>query len=228
MKKCGYTNCKPCTFDGYELTDRLFLYDFLRQFSDSALIDVGAHVGLYGYSISSMLAADKERTGADHRCRIISIEPDNRVFSVLTDNVGSANTWQCAAWQTEAILWFTANGQPHGHVLVDRPDADCLRIQGRPIDDMVGSMPDIVAIKIDTEGTEYRVLAGALSLLQQATSVAMIVEISNDHLEPYGDTVEHILALCDDLELTAVDERQLIEVDKGFKRNVRFVKGYTP
>lgn len=230
MKKCNHKNCKPCTFDNYELDDREFLYTFLRQFSDSTLIDIGAHVGLYGHSIHQMLAVDQHLTGKLHRCKIISIEPDNRVFRALLDNVGESNTWQCAAWDSNADLWWTSgNGRPHGHMLADRaPDLDCTKTKGHPLDKLVGSTPDVIALKIDTEGSECRVLTGARSLIQQASYVAMVIEMSTDHLKSYGDAPEDILELCNLAKLTAVDNRQLTDIDNGFKRNVRFVKGYTP
>lgn len=235
MIKCGHKNCNSCNTDGYEWADRVFLYRFLATHGDSVFIDVGAHVGLYVNSINQLLHQNEAYKAT---CRMLSIEPDMEVATSLYHNTIPHTVMLMAAWHKNGALRLVKEGRAHGSIALELPTSKELHttMVGPPSDfpvpgvtvDLLTMQLDLVAdtlaMKIDVEGAELFVIEGAIRTLHGSSIGALVIELSNEHLEKYGVKVDAVMALLDDLRYRPVDARQISDVNIGHMRNVHFTK----
>lgn len=227
MIRCGHEICNACNTEAYEWDERIFLYRFLATHGDSVFVDVGAHVGLYGRTISELL--DKNAT-YDKTCRIMSIEPDLGTIGILMHNVPDGMVFAMAAWNRAMKLYLHKNvtgGKENAHGLVSATQisSDDVFTIGIPIDFLFYSeFPKTLAIKVDVEGAEYETLNGMEESITVADHVAIVVELSNRHMSIYGRSPEDVVKLLANRDVHPVDGKQLLDVAQGKKRNVYFVK----
>jgi len=147
----------------------------------SLVLDVGANVGEFGTEL--------RRFG--YRGRIVSFEPLPSVYGRLEQRVDSDPLWhsvRCALGRTAGMveLNVAANGGASSSVLpmLDRhreaaPNAayiESLAVQQRTLDD--AALPfvqpvDRVLLKIDVQGYEHEVLAGASEVLSRCQAVQL-------------------------------------------------------
>jgi FkbM family methyltransferase len=125
--------------------------EVINQFHDSLFLDVGAHIGKHSVF------------GAKMGNRVISVEPDRRIFPYLRRNLEingfpDSECFNYAAWNRDEWLTFyggddivRGNLTEHGKVVA--------RVFARPLDVMLrGRIPDL--IKIDVEFSELEALQG--------------------------------------------------------------------
>jgi len=125
---------------------------------EESFLDVGAY---RGDSVAEFLAA----TGGDFK-RIWAWEPQPAAFRHLAAFLRTlpeekASAWQLAAWDKPAVL-FLSNERGRGSRVGCRPTGRFVAAQ--KIDDMLGGS-SVTYMKLDVEGAEARVLAGAAGLL---------------------------------------------------------------
>ncbi len=176
------------------------------------VVDVGANVGY----LTSLAAA---RAGADGR--VISYEPHPAVFGMLSANVArwrehsevaSVDARQAAVSDHEGTAELSSGPLFHVNMgLAALADADApagtnganrIRVDVHTLDDVLGETP-VGLLKIDVEGHEPEVLAGARHLLERGLIRDIVFE---DH-DPYPDAstklVEdagyHLVSLENDL-----------------------------
>lgn len=159
------------------------VYCGLHEFEDMALvlhalrpgdlfIDIGANVGSY-----SMLAGVAGAT-------VLAIEPIPDTFSWLARNIGvnaladRVHALNLGLGRNESLLRFTGGLDTVNHVLADGESAeDVLEVPVRTLDAVLeGRSPTL--IKIDVEGFETEVLAGAVRALADPGLVALIMELN--------------------------------------------------
>jgi FkbM family methyltransferase len=161
-----------------------FVLHYLRD--TDRFVDVGANAGSY-----TVLAAGA--VGA----ATLSLEPVPSTFERLIDNVNVnrlaslVECLNCAAGAEDGELAFSAGSDTMNHVLAaDEPAARALRVPVRRLDDVVlRDRP--VFLKIDVEGFEAAVIAGARALL--ASVDGMIIEM-NGSSRRYGGDDTHLHA----------------------------------
>jgi FkbM family methyltransferase len=165
------------------------------------LLDIGANVGMY-----SIFAA--QTRGA----RVFAFEPESQNYAILNRNIHLNGLSQrvsayCAALSDRA-------GFSHLHLSMFIPGASChsygapLDHDNRPVvshfaqgciattvDDLVasGAMPVPAHIKIDVDGLEHMVVAGARATLADRGVRSVLVEI-NTALEEHWEVVDALLA----------------------------------
>jgi FkbM family methyltransferase len=170
----------------------------LRQ--GDTFIDVGANVGYY-----SLLASKIVRTEG----RVIAIEPLAESLEILKSNltINLANNVRCAdvaAWDTnELITIFTKRSNyVSGVSTVVGSWAKLWKLKklrpvaGRRLVDIVLRAEAVNAriIKIDVEGSEWRVIQGMEGLLEACRAdVEIILEISPWLLKSEGKTCQDVL-----------------------------------
>ena len=154
------------------------IYTGLSDFADCSLllhllregdlfVDVGANVGVYTVLAAGALGA-----------RVVSIEPVPETFGKLCANLRVNNIVDKVAphniglGRAEARLRFTANQDTTNHVIEDEAwSGPSILVPGSTLDAVLnGSTP--VLIKIDVEGWESEVLAGAAATLRSPSSWA--------------------------------------------------------
>ena len=138
--------------------------------SDVTLIDCGADIG----TVSAHLVA---------RCpnirNVVAFEPNPAAYSVLAQNVGALGVRGAA--RNAAVADFSGRGQlvnapddPSAHAMFIEP-SDGGSIPVERVDDL-GLTPSACAIKIDVEGSEATVVAGAQRTIQSAGQVVVAFE----------------------------------------------------
>ncbi len=171
----------------------------------SLVLDVGANVGEFGTEL--------RRFG--YRGRIISFEPLPSVYARLEQRAGSDPLWdsvRCALGRTAGTveLNVAANGGASSSVLpmLDRhreaaPNAayiESISVQQRTLDE--AALPlvqplDRVLLKVDVQGYEHEVLAGASEVLSRCQAVQL--ELSLLPLYEGGLLYREVIALMDSL-----------------------------
>jgi len=162
-------------------------------------LDVGANVGIY-----TILAA------VARQAKVVAFEPESQNYALLNRNIqangvsGSAAAY-CGALsdrsgasslylsQFEAGLSCHSLGAEVGFDLAPRPSAFVQGAFSYRLDDLVesGAVPVPDHIKIDVDGFEHKVIAGARVTLARAGVRSVLIEI-NHNLEEHLDLVDEL------------------------------------
>jgi FkbM family methyltransferase len=162
-----------------EFEEMSFLLHMLRQ--GDRFLDVGANAGVY-----SVLAAGA--VGA----RCISIEPVPSSYNNLLDNLrinnlsDSVQALNIGAGSERGSLYFTTNADTRNRVILAGGQHDLLAVTVDTIDNICQGrnfIPDM--IKIDVEGFEGNVIAGAKNTLNNSALKCVLMEVF-EKVNPYG------------------------------------------
>ena len=225
---------------GYDLTPRrkaksphVQLLAVLAHFRISCVLDVGANVGQYGATLRAW----------GYRGRIVSFEPQVEPRAALERRAAADPGWQVAprmalgAHRGEIEIEVSAESDmssilPQSALLRQvSPSSAVVRKETVPLrrlDDVAGAYlrPDDRAfLKIDTQGYEREVLAGAGSLLERLAGIQLemsLVPLYQDERDFRG-TLDHLAAAGFEphLLLPGYFERKLarqLQVDGVFMR----------
>ncbi len=168
----GMTGATGNVYAGlHEFTDMAFALHLLRP--DDLFVDVGANVGSY-----TVLAAS---VGA----RCISIEPIATTFKHLVRNLHLNNlsdrveVRNIGVGSAKGTLKFTSSLDTVNHVIDDHENSDA-GVCEVAVDtlDSVAAAAEPVLVKIDVEGFETEVIAGAEQVLSNESLLAVIMELN--------------------------------------------------
>jgi FkbM family methyltransferase len=152
-----------------------FVLHALRE--DDLFVDVGANVGTY-----TMLAAGV--TG----CRCVAIEPAGRSYEQLIDNLRlnqvqhRVDAHRVAAGRERGNVRITQDRDSMNHIIhADKGAAgsSAAVVAVRTLDDILADLSPTI-IKIDVEGYEPHVIAGALKTLRRSSLLAVLMETNRD------------------------------------------------
>ena len=156
-----------CEFD-----EMSFVMHFLRP--GDLFVDIGANVGAYTVLASGVVGAHS-----------VSFEPSASSYEFLRRNVelngmlGKVTTHNVALGSERGVARFTENLGTENHLSVDGDVAGTREVKVEPLDAVLeGLRPTL--LKIDVEGFETKVLAGATRTLREPSLQAFIVERSNN------------------------------------------------
>lgn len=151
-----------------ELDEMGFVLHFLRP--DDLFIDVGANVGVYSVLASGAVQA-----------RSIAIEPVPSTFAKLRENIHLNNLDDgvavhcCGLSSHVGELAFISDADTMNRVSNSTADVDTIQVPVTTMDILVdGQSPRL--IKIDVEGHEADVLAGASRTLENPSLEAILLE----------------------------------------------------
>lgn len=177
----GMTGATGNVYTGlHEFEDMAFVLHSLR--AGDLFIDIGANVGSY-----TVLA------GAVAGAKCLAFEPAPLTFSHLVDNINInrisdiVTAYNMGIGRGPDTLKFTIGLDTVNHVLganeMINPEG-FMEIPVDKLDNLVGTEKPIL-IKIDVEGFETEVIAGAHNTLSQPTLLAVIMEL-NGSGDRYG------------------------------------------
>ncbi len=154
-----------------EYDDMLFTERFLRD--TDFVIDVGANIGLY-----TMLAASRTRHG-----KVVAIEPHPMAAVRLRNNV-ELNRFQnveahaAAAGARPGEARLTTDLDTINHIVTGAEDPNAITVPMLTLDGLVAPGAEVALVKLDAEGFESAVLAGAKRILDDQAVLAWIVEVN--------------------------------------------------
>jgi FkbM family methyltransferase len=156
----------------HEFEDMSFVLHFLQK--DDLFIDVGANIGSYTVLASAAIGATS-----------IAIEPLPSTFKHLMQNLYLNNlnqlvtAWNLGVGSQPGVLQFTADLDTVNHVVSDREKSsiNTISIKMDTLDNVVAE-PSPNLLKIDVEGFETPVIAGADHVLSQDSLEAVIMELN--------------------------------------------------
>lgn len=165
-----------------EYADMAFCLHVLRP--EDLFCDVGANAGVY-----TVLA------GHAVCCPVVAIEPVPRTFDLLMQNVYAnglsdrVDAHRKGVGRVTGRLHFTASLWSYNHV-VEGPGENTVEVEVLPLDTILsGRIPTV--LKVDVEGFEGEVLAGAGSTLSDPSLQAVIIEMTG-HVKRYGGSLAAI------------------------------------
>jgi FkbM family methyltransferase len=157
----------------HEFVDMAFLLHVLRP--GDLFVDAGANIGSYTVLASAVCGA-----------RSIAIEPDPRTVQSLRRNVDvndigdRVTVIEAAVGSIAGTVRFTV-GQDTTNRVADRNDIATREVQVRTLDEIVGDESPIL-IKMDVEGYEPLVIAGARATLAKSSLAAVITETADPEI----------------------------------------------
>ena len=162
----------------HEFEDMALMLHALRP--DDLFVDIGANIGSYTVLGAGAVSA-----------HCISIEPIPDTYAQLIKNIAinglgdKVQALNIGLGRAEGLLRFTGGLDTVNHVIgVDEEVADTIDVQVRTLDAVLdGIQPTL--IKIDVEGFETEVMAGAERTLASPNLLAVIMEL-NGSGDRYG------------------------------------------
>ena len=158
------------------------------------VVDIGANIGFFTERFAKWASGDG---------RVIAVEPDAHNVRLLKQRLArraitSVDIHQAAAAEFNGTIFLQHNpDHPGDHRISDRGEVvACITI-----DDVVerAGNPIVSFIKIDTQGSERRVLQGAKKTLQRCRP-ALFIEVDDRALRQFGTTAVELLAELASLE----------------------------
>lgn len=168
LVKHGMTGATRNIYCGlHECADMAFLLHLLRP--DDLFVDVGANIGSYTILASAVCGA-----------RSIAVEPDPGTMASLKRNIDinrqaeRVETVQAALGAKVGVVRFTV-GHDTMNSISTRHDEASQQVEMRILDQVVGERGPAL-IKMDVEGFEAGVVAGAVATLAKGSLLAIITE----------------------------------------------------
>lgn len=155
----------------HEFEDMAFLLHLLRK--DDLFLDVGANVGSYTILAGGAVGA-----------RCMSFEPIKRTFGFLEDNINlnrlsaRVEVLNIGIGKEKGSLRFTAELDTVNHVVSDAENgANTVEVPVRSLNELLKAKAPSL-LKIDVEGFETNVIAGADEVLSCNSLMAVIMELN--------------------------------------------------
>lgn len=187
----GYAAFERC-YDWYKVWLEAASLRHIRPFvpEGSTVVDVGAHVGFFTETFAGWVG---------ERGRVIALEPEPINYGRLHNRL--ERTGLRSRVTSFNVAAVEASGDYLLHINPDHPgdhrlDGTGVPVRGLTLDEVLqgcGS-PDVSLVKLDVQGAEARVLAGAEKTLARCRP-ALIVEIEDERLRQQGSSAEALLAL---------------------------------
>jgi len=163
----------------------------------SVAVDVGANIGYFTLQFASWV-----RNGG----KVLAIEPEAVNYARLQRAVTRAGFTSVV----ETVQVAAADTVGHGLLEINpaHPGDHKLGASGVPvavttIDSLLAarSWPEVSLIKVDVQGAEARVLAGAHNTINRFRP-ALFLEVSDEALKRYGSSAEELLVNCSKRQYT--------------------------
>lgn len=157
----------------HEFVDMAFLLHVLRP--DDLFVDVGANIGSYTVLASGVCGA-----------RSIAVEPDPGTIKALRRNVEAngigerVRIVEAALGATPGVARFTVGQDTMNHV-ADDADLNVREVYLRTLDDVIGDDRPTL-LKMDVEGFEPQVIAGAMGTIAKSSLGAVITETADEQV----------------------------------------------
>lgn len=188
LKSNGGRLCYQWAYDLYKRALEVPGYWQLQKYASrgTTVIDVGANIGFFTLRFADWVGP---------RGRVIALEPDDENFQWLGHRIGkrrdtkNIHLMQAAATSFDGTVRLTRNpAHPGDH----RIGESGVEVQAVTIDSLSGRFGSPSMIKIDVQGAEMQVLAGALATIRRARP-ALLIEVDDKALQSYGSSARALI-----------------------------------
>lgn len=202
----------------HEYREMAFALHMLR--AKDCFLDVGANVGSYTVLASGAVGA-----------RSVAVEPVPATREHLIRNVElnglqeRVRLWPGGLGSAVGTLRFSSSLDTVNHVLTSGEDLPGVEVPVTTLDELMGD--DVPAlIKIDVEGYEHEVLAGAQRTLADTRLMAVIMEVNGSGVRYGSRDAELVAAVCHHEFAACVYDpfTRTLEAAAGSSGNVIFVR----
>jgi FkbM family methyltransferase len=161
------------------------------------VIDVGSNIGAFALKVA------RELQGREKSPRqVVAVEANPQVAQLLRRQIelnpklkSAIDVWEVALGDTNGTIRFSVDpaNTGGGHVVND-PAGDSIEVPMKQLDDLVTEkgLKQVGVLKIDVEGFEPEVLAGAAELLKRDTPV-LYLEVTDPWLRKRGHSALEML-----------------------------------
>ncbi|WP_207477561.1 FkbM family methyltransferase [Arenibaculum pallidiluteum] len=162
----------------------------------SVFVDAGANMGYYSVIAGRVVGA----SGFVH-----AFEPNPRLHELLAKNLsinglaGRAHACALGSRPGRARLWTSRNAAGGGYITND-PAADAtasglvpVEVEVRTLDGALAEVPEVHVMKIDVEGFEPEVLAGARATIERSRRLRLVIELSPSGWAGQGHSAKEVL-----------------------------------
>lgn len=163
--------------------------EFFRRYvkPGDTVVDAGANVGVFTLVASIMTG----KTG-----KVYCMEPHPRTFGFLqghmkTNAVTNVKAFNVALGDKDGTITFSNSRSDDQNCVVDKGPG--ITVPVARLDALGIDEPVVAFLKIDVEGYEKFVLAGAVNLLPRVQ--CMLFEFEEDHYEKFGYSCHDLLAI---------------------------------
>lgn len=187
LARPGMTGASGNIYSGlHEFEDMAFAMHLLRD--GDGFVDVGANIGSYTVLASAAIGA-----------QTLSIEPIPSTFQYLLRNIclndikDRVTPLNMGIGAQDGVLKFTSGLDTVNHVIDDRSTAlvEHVEVRVTTLDKAVGALSPRL-IKIDVEGFEHNVVAGASEVLLRDSLHAVIMELNGSgNRYGFGEGIVH-------------------------------------
>lgn len=195
----GWANVTSNHYVGLAEPDAMAFVAHLAR-DDDILFDVGANAGVF-----TVLAC------AASGCRCVAFEPSPATARMLERNVainnlqGLVTIRRAAVGSAPGSVRLTSNAGPMNHVVAaEAAGPGTVNVPVTTLDRECHELGPPTLLKIDVEGYEFAVLAGAQETLQAPALRAIVIEI-NRHARRYQRSLDEIFATICSHGFTWVD-----------------------
>jgi len=182
----GMTGATGNVYAGlHEFEEMSFVLHCLRP--QELFVDVGANIGSYTILATAVVGAKclaYEPGPGAYQWLIRNVNLNGVQNSVVPRNIGVGGE--------KGVLLFSRDQDTVNHVLIDgeKPGGGNIPVEVEPLDVLVGSEHPVL-IKIDVEGYETAVIAGAQEVLRKESLIGVLMEL-NDSGRRYGYNDENL------------------------------------
>lgn len=176
---------------------------FARAKADTLFLDIGANFGYFTCLVAS-------RIGTSGAGRVYAFEPNPGLVRLLRAN--TTINWSMSpievlpialgAKESMVQLCVPSDRAANGSLTASVDSTD--RIVDVPmnrLDDTIPAGTQVNLIKLDVEGHEYGVLAGATRVIGESPAIEIVMEWSSQQMMDAGVSIQSMLELIDSLGL---------------------------
>jgi len=184
-----------CFTGCYEPQETLLIRSILRP--GMTFVDVGANWGYFTLLAASFVGSSG---------RVLSLEPDPRIFSILQENVARAGLEQVTLMQTAAahepgIQSLAGYAEAGGNFGISRitlksgDDDGIFRVNSDTLDHILDlqGLSSVDLMKMDIEGAEVFALRGLADSLRKRRIKRILLELHPFELAELGSTVSAVI-----------------------------------